>query len=292
MRTGRIIRGVGGFYDVVTNEGETVTCKARGRFRNERTTPMVGDLVSIKRQDSGYAAIDEILPRRNALIRPPVANIDQIVIVVSASAPAPDWLLVDKLIVQAKLAHVDPIPVLNKCDETDESILRTFSEEYARWFDTLVVSAHTRQGLEQLSERLSNKTTCLAGQSAVGKSSMLNALIPELQLAIGELSEKTARGRHTTRMARLWPYRGGAVLDTPGFSLFELEDLPQEKLNQCYPEFAYAAQDCRFAQCSHRSEPSCAVKSLLSDGGLSKGRYDRYLLIASEIEQRRKHRYD
>lgn len=291
MRQGRIIKGIGGFYHVLLADGEVIVCKARGRFRNERVVPMVGDLALISAPESGYASIDALLPRRNALLRPPVANIDQLVIVAAASAPKPDWLLLDKLILQSRMLGVEALLVLNKLDEGHGEIVECFLRDYAHSFAALLVSSHNGEGLGALQARLSGKVSCFAGQSAVGKSSLLNALLPELELEVGDLAKKTERGKHTTRQAELWPYLGGAVLDTPGFSLFELDELPEEALMAGWPEFGDAPARCRFSGCRHLSEPDCAVKALVG-GALSRDRYERYVQIAGELELRRKHRYD
>ncbi len=287
---GLLIKGVGSFYEVLTESGETVTSKARGAFRREGLVPTVGDHVLIERKEQGYAQLCEILPRKNLMVRPPVANVDQLLIVVSAGVPEPDWLLLDRLIIAAKRMGITPVPVLNKIDDASAAIAQTFAAEY-RAFDTLSVSAVSKEGLDRLRERMRGKVTCFAGQSAVGKSSLLNALIPDLDLETGDLSRKTDRGKHTTRHAELWPFEGGAVLDTPGFSMFETDCLEQDELDACYPEFANASP-CRFPGCMHISEPDCGVKPLLASGTLSKGRYERYCEIAQEFQYRRKHRYD
>lgn len=285
-----LIKGVGSFYEVLTESGEVVTSKARGTFRREGIVPTVGDRVVIERKEQGFAQLCDILPRRNLLVRPAAANIDQLLIVVSASVPEPDWLLVDRLIIAAERMHILPVPVLNKIDTADGSAAESFRADYHA-FETLTVSAETGEGLDALRERLKGKITCLAGQSAVGKSSLLNALIPELHLMTGTLSRKTERGRHTTRHAELLPYEGGAVLDTPGFSMFETACLEQDEFDACYPEFAEAAP-CRFPGCMHLSEPGCGVKPLLKTGALTEGRYARYREIALDYQLRRKHRYD
>ena len=287
---GLLIKGVGSFYEVLTESGEIVTSKARGAFRREGLVPTVGDRVLIDRKAQGYAQMCEILPRKNLLVRPPVANVDQLLIVVSASVPEPDWLLVDRLIISAMRLSIDPVPVLNKIDTADETIATAFLSDYHA-FDTLTVSAETGEGLDALKARLHGKVSCFAGQSAVGKSSLLNALFPSLHLETGELSRKTERGRHTTRHAELWPYENGAVLDTPGFSMFETDCLEQDELDRCYPEFAQASP-CRFPGCMHLTEPDCGVKPLLDSGELTSGRYERYREIALENQMRRKHRYD
>lgn len=286
---GSIIKGVGGFYYVSTDQG-VITSKARGAFRKEGITPVVGDRVTLTLHASGYAQIDAILPRRNLLIRPAVANVDRLLIVISAHLPEPDWLLCDKLIVQAKLNDIEPVLVLNKADEADPSIREAFEQDY-RLFPRVVVSARTGEGLHALQDAIRGKICCFAGQSAVGKSSLMNALLPELDLPVGELTRKTDRGRHTTRHAQLWPCFGGALLDTPGFSLYEPDSFDEQLLLGCYPEFALA-DPCRFPGCMHRSEPGCGVKALLTDGRLSPARYERYVQIANDFTFRRKHQYD
>lgn len=289
IKQGIIIKGISGFYYVKDGQ-DIVTCKARGVFRNLGITPLVGDYVKYESSPSGEARIVEILPRKNVLVRPCVANIDMLAIVISASVPEPDWLLADRLIIQCVCASIKPVPVLNKLDECDEKIYRQFDCDY-RDFTHLMVSAETGQGLTQLSEVINGHICCFAGQSAVGKTSILNALLPEAEMETGALSKKTERGRHTTRVAQLLPFRDGAILDTPGFSLFDSEYLTQEQLNECYPEFSQAAP-CRFSGCTHNSEPSCGVKDLLTCNKMSIERYERYVMISQENEIRRKHRYD
>lgn len=252
---------------------------------------MVGDLVEISFPETGFASMDEILPRTNALLRPPVSNIDLLVIVLSASVPKPDFLLADKLLIQAHTLKIEPILVLNKIDVAKPEILEEFSCDYSA-FRTLLSSSHTEENIDALKDALTNRVSCFAGQSAVGKSSLLNALFPQLSLETGELAKRTDRGKHTTRQAELWPFLGGAVLDTPGFSLFEMSELSQDALNACYPEFDGVYTECRFSGCRHNAEPDCAVKALLQTGKLSQGRYTRYLEIQKEIEEKRKHKYD
>lgn len=291
MEQGRIIKGIGGFYYVQGADGTVTECRARGRFRHDGKPPLVGDRVTILPQREGYALVDKILPRRNELVRPQAANIDRLIIVLSASAPQPDWLLVDKLLIQAKLSDIAPLLLLNKCDCADVDIQAAFLADYAA-FETLCVSAKTGEGLPRLRELLSDGVSCFAGQSAVGKSSLLNALIPGLALETGGLSRKTDRGRHTTRHAELLPFGAGALLDTPGFSLYAPEEMEQDALDACYPEFGSLPGQCRFAACMHVSEPDCAVKKMVGSGGMSRARYERYVQLAREFEQRRKHRYD
>lgn len=287
MEEGRILKGIGGFYYVATSDHRIVECRARGRFRRVHETPTVGDLVSMDR-----GMLLSILPRKNLLVRPPVANVDQLIIVLSASRPKPDFLLADKLLIAARTLAIAPLIAVSKLDEADADTLNACIEDYSHAFPVLPVSVRTGEGLEDLTARLAGKTTCLAGQSAVGKSSLINALLPALCLETGDLSEKSERGRHTTRHAELIPAFGGYLVDTPGFSLFDADTLEQDVLNSCYPEFGDAPKDCRFAACSHISEPDCAVKKLLESGAISKARYERYVTICKEFNDRRKHRYD
>ena len=289
---GLLLKGIGGYYTVRLENGEEVTAQARGRFRHEGLSPVCGDQVLIERQQEGHAALSEILPRRNLLVRPQVANIDQLVIVLSASRPKPDLLLCDKLMIQAVSLQIAPLIVINKCDEGDREAIRQIETAYAPHVETLALSARTGEGLKQLRRALAGKISCFAGQSAVGKSSLLNALLPGLSLLVGGLARRTDRGKHTTRHVELWPYEGGAVLDTPGFSLLELTALDQDALNAAYPEFGDAPARCRFAACSHRTEPECAVKALLTEGMLSPGRYERYVELCTQFEELRKNRYN
>ena len=288
-RVGRIIKGVGGFYDVMT-DGGIIRCKARGAFRNIGVTPLVGDRVRLTVHASGYAQLMEILPRKNELIRPAAANIDHLLIVISARIPEPDWMLADKLIIEATRIGIEPVMILNKSDDADAQVVDAFMADY-RLFRHYITSAETGEGIAALSQHLQAGISCFAGQSAVGKTSLLNALLPGTEHMTGALSEKTERGRHTTRHAELMPFGEGAILDTPGFSLLSASTPTQEKLDGCYPEFSLADR-CRYTGCAHISEPDCGVKRLVDAGKMTVARYDRYVTIRKEIEERRKHRYD
>lgn len=291
MSEGTIVKGIGGFYYVRDAADTIIECKARGRFRKEGLAPAIGDTVTVSDHGNGFPSIDDIAPRKNLLVRPVVANIDRLLIVLSASAPEPDWLLADKLIIQAQMNAIEPVLVLNKCDEASDAVIAAFRDDYAP-FRQYFVSALTGEGIEELEQCLFTGITCFAGQSAVGKSTLINRLIPGFGAKTGDLSRKTDRGRHTTRHAELIPYGNGALLDTPGFSLYDCPDAEQETLDTCYPEFKGSAGNCRFPGCMHISEPGCAVKEMLAAGGMTNARYVRYTILAKEIEQRRKHRYD
>ena len=289
---GYISKGVGGFYTVCTPSGEEIVCKARGRFRKDGITPVCGDRVLIARQRDGHALIDEILPRKNLLARPPVANIDQLIIVLSAGKPQPDYLLLDKLLIAASFSDMAPLIVFNKVDTVSQEQILSCGSAYEKYYPVLYVSAADGTGMDALKAALSGRISCFAGQSAVGKSSLLNTLLPELDLPVGGLTRKTDRGRHTTRHAELWRCFGGAVLDTAGFSLLELELCTQETLNAAYREFQNAPKNCRFSVCAHDAEPDCAVKALVENGSLDRERYERYVQLHRQFEEMRKRQYD
>ncbi|MBR4434565.1 MAG: ribosome small subunit-dependent GTPase A [Clostridia bacterium] len=308
-KKGRIIKGVGGFYTVRFEDGTDCVCKARGLFRKKDITPLVGDIVEIEinprgsRMDgraaegasqTGY--ISAIMPRKNELIRPAVANIDRLFAVISATRPRPDLLLIDKLMLAAEKYGVEPVLVINKCDGASAGEIAQLKAEYEKTgYRMFAVSAETHEGLDELKKLFLDAVVCFAGQSAVGKSSLLNALIPDIDLAVGGLSEKTERGRHTTRHTQLIPLDGcGAVLDTPGFSFFEAPEIDESEIRFLYPELRGLAENCRFTACLHISEPDCAVKAAMSGDAppMHKNRYERYVRLVNEAKERRRHKYD
>lgn len=290
---GTIIKGIGGFYTVDAH-GERYVCKARGRFRIGGMTPMIGDQVCFEAPSSQDGFLLEILPRRNALTRPAVANVDQLVWIFSAGKPAVDRCLGDKLLTQAARLNVDALICVNKCDLIKAEDEAQWRDDYApAGYDFLCVSAKTKRGIETLREKLSGKTSCFAGQSAVGKTSLINALCPSYALETGDMSEKIGRGKHTTRHVELLTLTGGGFLaDTPGFSLMDLTEIEPEHLGALYPEFEQVLDNCRFTHCLHESEPDCAVKAHLHNGGISRARYESYLSLLRECKERKKHKYD
>ncbi len=320
--TGTIIKGVGGFYTVLLPGGETCVCKARGLFRKQAVTPIVGDRVEFAvgkqlsglTEDAGEPCAEEngkteargyllrILPRKNELIRPACANIDRLFIVIAASRPLPDLLLVDKLLILAEKHGILPAIIINKCDEAEKADIEALRRQYVPAnYPLFTVSAATGEGLGEVRELLKNSVICLAGQSAVGKSSLLNALIPGVGLEVGGLSEKTERGRHTTRHTRLIPLPdGAAVLDTPGFSFLDSLALEPEEIRTLYPELRTEEDNCRFSGCLHVTEPGCYVKEklIITDDeraprrGIHKERYERYVRLVNDAAEQRRHRYD
>ncbi len=291
---GVILKGVGSFYTIKEIvSGLEYVCKARGKFRNDGISPVPGDKVVFSCGDDDEGRIEAILPRKNLLPRPAVANIDKLLIVMAAVSPQPDMLLAEKLLLQCEIFHILPVIVLNKCDSGHAELASRLAEEYANTgYPVLCVSALNLEGISALENEINGCICCFAGQSAVGKSSLLNCMLPELHAQTGELSRKTDRGKHTTRHAQLWPVFGGAVLDTPGFSLLDIPDIAPEELSALYPEMRPYRQQCRFSECLHLSEPDCAVKEALSAGKITKQRYERYLILLEELKEKRKRKYD
>ena len=293
-KTGIILKGVGGFYTVLS-DGMSFICKARGLFRKQNQTPIVGDNVSFSLNADGETGyLLSIEARKNELIRPMVANIDKLFIVVSASKPAVDLLLVDKLLLCCEKLRIEPVLIINKCDDADAASIDGIRKEYSlTGYRIYTVSAVTGDGIEALRSELEGSVVCFAGQSAVGKSSLLNALIPGMKLEVGELSRKTERGRHTTRHAELIPIgNGGAVLDTPGFSLLENIECEPEEIKNLYPELRRHVFECRFSGCLHISEPGCVVKEEIVGRDFDSERYNRYVRLVKEAMENRKHKYE
>lgn len=289
MIEGRIIKGIGGFYYVDCGR-KVYECRARGRFRKDRITPLVGDFVTCRIDEpSGSGMLCEILPRKNRLIRPPVANVTQIAVVFSAANPKPNLRVVDKLITSAVYAGIKPVICVNKADITDAS---EYTEIYEKsGFDTIVVSAKENLNIDKLKRRLSGQTTVFAGISGVGKSSLLNRVLKNANLETGEVSSKVERGKHTTRHSELMTLDtgDGYIIDTPGFSSFAAMDIDESELCTLFPDFEPYTSECRFMDCRHTVEKGCAVLEAIESGKLSKSRHDSYLEQYNEIVDNKKY---
>ena len=288
MEEYRIIKALSGFYYVQTEDG-VVECRARGRFRRQDQSPLVGDFVRITRQgDKGV--LEALLPRKNAFIRPAVANIDQLVVLASCAIPVTEPFLIDRVLAIAQLQNVPALVVVNKDDLAPAQPL---AEIYRRAdVPVLVTSAETGEGIEALREALAGKLSCLTGNSGVGKSSLLNRACPQLQLPVGEVSEKLGRGRHTTRHIELYSLGSNTfVADTPGFSAFDTERMElvhKQQLQYAFPEFAPYLGHCQFPDCAHRKEPGCAVRKALAEGKIGQTRYSSYerlYELASQLKE-------
>ena len=288
MTMGRIIRSLSGFYDVQTEQG-IITCRGRGSLRRTGDSPLTGDLVEIS-IDGKKGMVEKILPRRNRFVRPAVANVDALVVFAANVNPVTEPFLIDRVAAIAGDQEVSVYICINKCDlDPALDLARIYSNA---GFRVIKASAETGEGVEELRSLISGKLTAFTGNTGVGKSSMLNALCPELGLATGEVSEKLGRGRHTTRHVEL--YRLGEdtyVADTPGFSSFDTEQMDvilKENLQYAFPDFAPYLGKCQFHDCSHRAEPGCAVRAALETGEIEKTRYESYLRLyekASQIKQ-------
>ena len=285
---GMILKALSGFYYVQAEDG-VVECRARGRFRRQDQSPLVGDFVRITRQgDKGV--LEALLPRKNAFIRPAVANIDQLVVLASCAIPVTEPFLIDRVLAIAQLQNVPALVVVNKDDLAPAQPL---AEIYRRaGVPVLVTSAETGEGIEALREALAGKLSCLTGNSGVGKSSLLNRACPQLQLPVGEVSEKLGRGRHTTRHIELYSLGSNTfVADTPGFSAFDTERMElvhKEQLQYAFPEFAPYLGHCQFPDCAHRKEPGCAVRKALAEGKIGQTRYSSYerlYELASQLKE-------
>ncbi len=283
---------MGGFYTAVDGEGEEFTLRCKKKFRRQHISPLVGDEVAfIPGSGEEHGWLEEILPRHSQCLRPPVANVTLLVVVVAAS-PEPDLLLVDKMLVRARQQGMHTALVVNKCD-LDDSLAPQLRTQYAgAETKTYAVSARTGQGLEPLREAMRGQLCCFTGQSGVGKSTLLSAMLG-LQLETGELSEKIQRGKNTTRHAELLMKDGLRVLDTAGFSLLELDEtLEPVQLKDYYPEFQAYEGHCRFQPCYHDREPGCAVSAACREGSMSVERLERYRSLLAEVRQTWRERYD
>ena len=290
---GKIVKGISGFYYVHVVESGIYECKAKGIFRQQKMKPLVGDDVEIDiiSEEKKAGNVAAILPRKNALIRPAVANVDQALLIFAAASPNPNFNLLDRFLVMMGRQDVPVILCFNKCDLITEEQQQEIAAIYeASGCKILFVSAKKELGLKELQEILEGKTTTVAGPSGVGKSSLINLLAPEACMETGEISKKIERGRHTTRHAELIQLKGdGYIMDTPGFSSLYLPEMEKEELQDCYPEFAAFEPYCRFQGCSHISEPDCGVKEALSEGKIHPVRYENYCQLYGELKDRKKY---
>ncbi len=272
---GVVLKGIAGFYYVLAG-GEIYECKPRGIFRKDGVSPLAGDKVEISLQEDGSGIIEEILPRMNSFSRPPVANVETMIVVSSGNHPEPNFPLMDRLTVMAEKADCEIAICATKEDISDERVMQRFRNVYSPIYPVFVLSAVTGKGMEDFREFLKGKQAALAGASGVGKSTLLNTLIGEERSETGEISRKTLRGRHTTRHSELFDCGDFKLFDTPGFTSFDLEGIEEAELGQLFPEFAPYIADCYFNDCRHLSEPGCAVLAALSERKISRRRYASY----------------
>ena len=282
--TGIIVKALSGFYYVKT-ETDIYSCKARGNFRKKGISPLVGDRVEFTPENDLIGTVEEILPRKTCLERPPVANIEKLFILSSFDNPSPNTLIIDKMTVLARHNGIEPIIVFNKSDLGDFSDYRKIYEKSG--FKTFVISAVTGEGVEELKNELSGSISAFTGNSGVGKSSLLNFLLGEELIPTGVVSEKLGRGKHTTRHTEIYPLSfGGFVADTPGFSSIEAGNdySLKERLAEYFEDFSKFTENCQFSTCSHTKEKGCAVIEAVENGEIQKSRHESYVQLFDELK--------
>lgn len=280
---GLVTRSLGGFYNV-TSGGVVYESKPRGLFRKEKTVITVGDRVTFTPQENDLAVIEQLHPRRNLFVRPPISNLDRLFIVIAAADPAPDLFFADKLTVIARHSQVEPIIVINKSDLADASAIAAIYQQAG--FPVILANGHTGEGMQEILAMAQDGISALAGFSGVGKSSLLSHLLPH-KLETGEVSHKLGRGRHTTRHVELFAVGNGFFADTPGFSSLELTEqstLRLPDLAAAFPEFAPYLEDCRFTNCAHLKEKGCAVLEAVQQGRIAPSRHASYCQLYEQLK--------
>lgn len=288
---GLIVKGIGGFYYVDTGS-EIIEAKGRGIFKKDGITLAVGDRVELEIIDEAgrKGVINSIYPRKNQFIRPPIVNVDTFVVVFAASKPKPNLVLVDKFLVMAEMHGVEAVICINKSDLVSREELDEYRNVYDGIYPVIAVSARTGEGMDELKKAISGKTAAFAGPSGVGKSTITNILVPHANMETGSISEKTKRGRHTTRHAEIFKAEGGGrIFDTPGFTSFEIMEADEDSLMHYYPDIEHFSGDCYYDNCRHLKEPQCAVREALKEGKIHRLRYESYSANMEEIKNRRKY---
>ena len=290
---GKIIKGIAGFYYIYAEDGNVYECKAKGIFRKDNFKPLVGDNVEITvlNEEEKEGSVTSILPRRNSLIRPAVANVDQTFLIFAMENPKPNFLLLDRFLIMMEQQEIPAVICFNKKDVGDKDEMEKLYEIYTGCgYRVVLSSTYEGEGMDEIREILNGKTTVVAGPSGVGKSSITNCMQGEVQMETGEISKKLKRGKHTTRHSQVIPVEKNTFLvDTPGFSSLYLTDMKEEELRDYFPEFVMYEPQCRFQGCMHIHEPGCAVKEALSEGKISQQRYDNYLALYEELKEKRRY---
>lgn len=291
--TGKIIKGIAGFYYVNDGENRVYQCRAKGIFRNRKIKPLVGDNVefSILDEEEGEGNIDEILPRKNALVRPAAANVDQALVLFALTQPSPNLNLLDRFLVMMAMEEIPVVICFNKADLGDGAMEEEYKKIYeGAGYEVHFISARTDLGMDQVRELLRGRTTVLAGPSGVGKSSLTNRIQPEASMETGGISRKIERGKHTTRHSELFfVEKDTYMMDTPGFSSMYTPEIEASELKEFFPEFAEFEDECRFLGCVHIGERVCGVKEAVKEGKISLSRYENYRLIYEELKQKRRY---
>ena len=292
--TGKIIKGIAGFYYVHTEKDVVWECKAKGIFRNQKIKPLVGDMVEVEPLDEEkrLASIVDILPRKSELIRPAVANVDQALIVFAAKEPEPNWNLLDRFLILMTKQKLPVIICFNKTDLITEEERKKIEDGYRNsGYEIRFLSANRQEGTKELRKIMDKKTTVLAGPSGVGKSTLVNLFQNQVVMETGEVSEKIRRGKHTTRHSEfLWIDDETYILDTPGFSSLDIDEILAEELKDYFPEFEAYEGKCRFRGCVHENVPDCAVKTAVKEGMVAKRRYESYILMYRDLKGKKKYK--
>ncbi|QQZ07989.1 ribosome small subunit-dependent GTPase A [Heyndrickxia vini] len=290
MPEGKIIKALSGFYYVL-DHNQMIQCRGRGVFRKNKITPLVGDAVVYQAENNREGYIMEVKRRKNELIRPPIANVDQAILIFSAKEPDFSSTLLDRFLVIIESNDITPIICLTKLDlltNEEKTLLMNFVNDYEKiGYQIILSSSKTKEGINELIPYLDGKISVFAGQSGVGKSSLLNAINPELALKTSHISSHLGRGKHTTRHVELIEIESGLVADTPGFSALEFDELDAENLSNCFPEMAQRSGECKFRGCLHVNEPKCAIKNALENNEIADYRYQHYLQFLQEIRERK-----
>ncbi len=292
MIEGRILKGIGGFYYVYTDEG-IFQCRAKGLFRKRALKPLAGDRCTIEltHTDDVEGNVTEILERKNVLDRPPVANIDQALIVFSVHSPEPAWTLMDRFLVMMERNGIHPVICVNKDDLADTCDLSDIEDIYkSTGYSLIFTSVKNGSGLDKVREVLKGRVTSVAGPSGVGKSSLINALIGEEVMVTGDVSRRLKRGRQTTRHTELlFLGEDTFIFDSPGFSAMDLPEMKESELADCFPEMRGYIGGCRYSDCSHTHEPDCTIKQAVDSGDIAGRRYDSYIDIYNELREKRRY---
>ena len=291
--TGKILKGIAGFYYVHGTDETIYECKAKGIFRNKNVKPLVGDDVEFSILDSleKKGNIEQILPRKNVLVRPAVANVDQAMVLFAITQPEPNLNLLDRFLVMMEVQEVPVKICFNKIDLVGNEEMQALGEIYeAAGYPVFFTSTYDDQGIEEIRELVRVKTTVLAGPSGVGKSSLTNLLYPQAEMETAGISEKIQRGKHTTRHSEIFGIgRDTYLMDTPGFSSMYLDDMDCSRLKDYFPEFELYEDGCRFLGCVHIGEKTCGVKDAVEEGKINRGRYDNYRLLYQDLKEKRRY---
>ena len=282
---GRVLKNYNGYY-YVSVEDKIYTCKVKGKMKQNRFSLATGDMVSFQMGEKDEGMIKKVLPRKNFLLRPTIANLDLLVVTFACASPDFSYLLADKLFALAELAKIPAILVLNKKDIAPDGLIDEVKATYEKiGYEVFAISADNNEGIEPLREKLRGKICAFGGPSGVGKSSTINVIDNTVDLRTGEVSEKIGRGKHTTRYAQLLPFDEGYIADTPGFGNLLFEDFDEKNLVDCFKEFAEFEDGCKFCPCNHTHEPVCGVKEAVASGEVAQSRYQSYLDILQEIKE-------